>query len=625
MHYFTLFIFIAILLSADISATVCNEASFSQFTEQPLGCITARPYSEILMSSASTTEGVSFSHAEALLQNMKSGECFENWGRVIVASGYKLHQSICYCKTTPKIANQFSCASGAYRAWIQQMGLNSSFFSCSSTVQFPAACYRHVWEDFDTPMREAHLRCLGLSDKTHRHSCVHGVGYAYSAKYYLDTGLLFPIEKMCSVGNVADRVMCIHGYWGGINFTSTDEVMTKKSQSCQKLQSSTLVEACMLVGIDAIPYSSPLFHTSPPSFEPSSDSSQLAKILTHNISQAHALVSHGINQSHLLDFRKRLDSLNTAWSTDIFLEWYSKVGFDVMLHEVESYPECKRSSCHYPCHTLGKVVYMITKSFEVSVYVCGWSCGDGCFHGAMNQYFLDLYQSSSQHDSAMVPYYAALSTPTSMSFTTHKNGVYHAIGHSIMPSVANYSYSKGLSHCKMLSSRSGQLHCAFGSYMELFRFSNFTPVKFSPCDLPDADFPAFCYLYVWPLSLSEYPSVQDGQNKCLSLHSKLERSACFFGMATAYSTSLWAHTRTTPIADICSTGSIDDKRMCVYGAASWHGPYSRNTTLLRNMCDTLTEDFLRRSCMLLGGSDKFRIDEDSVDLFYYTSEMRQAG
>lgn len=434
---------------------------------------------------------------------------------------------------------------------------------------------------------------------------------------------------MCNVGNSADKIMCIHGFWSGINVTTINEIMAMKSQMCPTLRDSLLVETCMLRGIMDIPKESPLFQSSFMSaksfsnFGSSLDSLQASKVFSHNISQANELLLHGVDQTHMAEFRETLTKYNLNWPIDIFIDFYSKIGLNGMLYAVETHAECELTACHFPCHNLGKAVYLKTLSLEVAVYVCGKSCNTGCFHGAMGQFFVSLYRSApaGQGEKALVPYYSSLGQPNSMTMSLHGDGLFHAIGHAVMPSIANFDIPKGLAQCKMLPKKTWTYNCAVGGYMEYFH-ANFTPSGFAPCDGEGVDFPAACYRFVWPLVAHHYPTLLDGHSACLTVANNMERHGCFYGMGFVFAKRIWERNQTLAIAEICAHGDFGDRRMCVFGASNWPGPFARNETVLSAMCAPLPEGPLRSSCMLKGFD---RFDDANIGLFFYTSEMRQRG
>lgn len=141
---------------------------------------------------------------------MSSQSCYMDLGHNIMAdNGYLLYSGVCICKFLRPVSNQFFCAVGAYKAWFYTQFLSlswppvfntpDSFYPCGHAVDFPAACYRQYWKYSSQAiaMRDAHKQCLGLTDKTHRHACIHGVGYAFTEKFFFDTRSHFPIDKVC--------------------------------------------------------------------------------------------------------------------------------------------------------------------------------------------------------------------------------------------------------------------------------------------------------------------------------------------------------------------------------------------------------------------------------------------
>lgn len=547
--------------------------------------------------------------------------CYEDVGRNIMTSkGFQFYSGLCHCKLLHLAYEQFACASGAYSSWMNMRNSvpdSRSLYPCINAIEFPAACYRHLFSSrfYASPMRDALALCLGINDKDHRHSCVHGVGYAFSSKYYAIAGVPFPIDILCSVGNTADKIMCIHGYWDGLDL-SEFELMELKNRVCITLSEVSLQEACLLRGIIDVPHDSPLFR-----------SSGLATVggpSYHNISQANTLILLGGDPIKVIHFREEVERSGIDLSIDVVKKSFSDIGILRMLYVVESSPKCGHGLvCHEQCHQLGRAVCEYTMSLEASIQACGTACHHGCFHGALSQWFSTEYAKvpSAEAGQLLRSYYKSLASDDSTAMRAYGIDLFHGLGHAIFESIAGSKIRAGLDECRYLPQHVWQIKCSVGVYMAHMQM-NFTQSGLSPCDAFDSDFPAACFNILWPAKLSHHPNLtlQEGQSTCLAVRNNMDRHACFYGMGYAYSFFLWEHKKLLAIADICSRGDFDDQRMCVWGASNWPGPFAHNDTILTSMCNSLPYGPLQKSCFMKG-YDKFA--ESNVPLFYYTAEMRQ--
>lgn len=543
-----------------------------------------------------------------------SQACFVDWGfKVMMETEYHFYQGICNCRYLQSVRNQFSCALGAYKAWVTKSVAGNDpsgsilLFPCINAVEFPAACYRILWETKvrTITVRDAHIACLGINEKLHRHSCVYGIGYAFSSKYYSNTGKLFPIHNMCSAGNTADKIMCIHGYWDGVN-VSTSILLAMKSHSCQHISADESVrDACMLRGNMDIPINSPLFQ-----------SSTLPFITLSNLTQANMLLVYGANQTLLSRFRRIVQSMGRATPQSTVEEAYNAIGANAILYAYESaWPRCDFQHCHAPCHAAGRQVYLDVQNLEVSMHICGRSCQNACFHGSYRQWFMAQYNRApvGHVENALRPYYSSFEIENSTAWNVYSVGLFDTLGHAIMETIARYQYRKGLDECKYTSSHVNQYHCASGVWDEYFDGANYTIASSNPCNNSDVDFPAACYFFFWRALRLTKP-LEVAQNLCLSISNDLDRRGCFYGLGYSYAKEMFRN-RTARISDICSRGDFDDRSYCVNATAAHMRSFFID---MPAMCSSLTGS-LWSMCIEPKGNV---VTESNLALYFYTADMR---
>lgn len=538
--------------------------------------------------------------------------------KVMVENRFQFYRAICECKALLSVPNyQFACAMGAYDVWMTSQGTENKadsinvLYPCIKSVEFPGACYRAFWfyNHLNMPMRDAQVLCLGINDKIHRHGCVHGVAYGFSSQHFSSTGLLYPLDMLCSSGTAVDRIMCIHGYWGGVNVNSA-QLKSMKSSSCSTFRDSLFREPCMLThDIVDLPHDSPLFQPA----------SSARSVTSRNMTQANALLVNGLNQSLVTGFKNQVLRLQESLPLNVVKNYYPALGINGIIYAVETAgPRCNLSACHIPCHNVGRLVYIKTQNLDAAINLCGRGCKSGCFHGALRQWFQTVSSAAPklEFQSYLTPYYKWLRA--SSAYNIFSEDVFHALGHAILESFAGYRYQAGLNQCKYVPEQKLQYKCAMGVWMEYMK-DNFTQSGLSPCDASDVDFPAACYYILW--HQMRLPSLSTGQHMCLALSNAMDRHGCFHGMGFAYTEGTWRKDRSLHIAEICGQGDLDDQKMCLFGALNWPGPFAADSNLLTSIC-TAVPASLYSVCMGMGYD---KMSKSNIHLFYYTNEMRANG
>lgn len=554
--------------------------------------------------------------------------CYSEKGRTFMeANNYEIFNGICDCKLFRPIQMQFECASGAYRVWMSRYNSDTNVhyvsveYPCTFVTDFPGACYRHLWRysHKKIAMRDAFHLCLNIGDKTYRHACVHGVGFSFSMAFASTEKQLFPITSMCSIGNTADRLMCIHGYWDGITDSgfmenSTDFVSMKK-RACYSLQKwgNDFWEACMLRGIIDLPSDSPLFQTS------------VFIGLPANTSETRKLVLYGVNVTWVDEFRGHVQYFGEKIPTEIVTRYLSLIGINAILWAVESagirQGVCDPILCHLPCHVVGRQLYLRVQNKEMATYMCGNACANGCFHGIFREWIHGLYQQET-HSLSIISVLRPHLAKNSTGYLIYGDDMYHALGHAFLENTANYSYVAN-TQCTYLSTHKLAVRCTVGVWMEYFKRRKkehlVTQQQLSPCSNIDADFPAACYMQLPLHKMDSALSISAARGMCMALYSDREIGACLFGFGFQYGDLYWAKNRTVPLAEMCSDGSPTVQKMCVYGIFARLN-VQLNDSYLNTKCSELSGASLQQTCM---GRGRDWLNEPNLSLFYYTSEMRK--
>lgn len=561
--------------------------------------------------------------------------CYESLGaQFMIDGGFKYYRGICKCKFLNSILNQFACAAGAYKAWISQIDLqvrpHGSVYPCSYAVEFPGACYRYVWQGYTISMRDAHILCLDIEDDVHRHGCIHGLGYAFSSKYFSDTGKLFPINILCSVGNYTDISTCIDGYWAGVNMSNS--VHTKiKNVMCLSFHDDMLRDHCILQGMNELPPESPLFR--PASHQLNMNHNNQRR--PYNQSQAVKFLLQGVNQTFLKKFGEERHQLNGKMSMDIVQFYYANIGLNAMLYSIES-DTCTWGGCHDQCHNIGKRTFIDSGgSLEVAIHMCGRACTDGCMHGVVSQWLHTIYNNT-RVDLAHADLREQYVLLASLTSSIYGLDAFHALVHAFVATVFERHIMAAVRECKKVPTRGAQYTCAVGAYTQYFDayFDSTTLASYNfsltsaglrPCNSTDIEFPAACYVGLWEIarwnvSLSRALSICDS---IIGLEREMERRGCFHGMGVNFFKKAWRMTNHTlpSMAEVCSHGDIFDRQACIYGAVYWRGPFTWDHNILKTLCTPVREEKLRRVCFDMG-KDKFN-EPDLSSLFYFTSESRQ--
>ena len=91
---------------------------------------------------------------------------------MVTIAKYEMQLAIDECKYLTNPTNQYLCATGAYMEYLFE---NDDFHiaglaPCDSVTDFPAACYRYLWQRLvkGIKIRDANSVCTSLSTAIHR-------------------------------------------------------------------------------------------------------------------------------------------------------------------------------------------------------------------------------------------------------------------------------------------------------------------------------------------------------------------------------------------------------------------------------------------------------------------------
>lgn len=563
-------------------------------------------------------------HPDDFSLTKNASYCYEELGRKVIAiqAEYQLKYGSIICKSLSLPSHQFSCASGFYSEFIKTIHRSTDtmmVYPCSEARDFPAACYRHIWDFPTIGMRDAQLVCLSREDKTQREACFHGMGYTYSFRIYQDSGIILPINQICSVGDEADQSMCIYGYWWGL----PEEAVTKISLDvCSTFTSRSLETVCRQHGnsigsLQAAPTINIFFPLTSPSTRAKSQQlpPQQSPFVT-DLYQSGKLMVHSKDVNEIREIAAAI-SHDQSVPLSTFERYYSDIGINALLHITESQLS---QDCHFPTHNIGKVAFNRTGNLVAAMHLCGRSCNSACFHGALFTHFSILakqFGSREELRSGLRPYFreiVALGSPYRKVYGA--NDLYHSFGHVIMMEVTNHNISMSIEVCKTIGQASQQYSCAVGVYHQYILFNKtFVPNGFSPCDKATEFAPA-CYKLLWH-KLKKNITLSDAHVLCTALDDDKQRQACFHGIGNCYSQHIVRHTgKPLPVDLLCQGGrDIIDRKMCVFGSVSWPGPFQRNKTVLTEMCQALPMNDLGRACLTQAIDAKGR----DAHLFYNIS------
>jgi hypothetical protein len=243
--------------------------------------------------------------------------------------------------------------------------------------------------------------------------------------------------------------------------------------------------------------------------------------------------------------------------------------------------------CHTIGHFLGQEEYEKTKNIATSLAECTNYCYGGCYHGAVEQYFLDKYANGNISLTDLPIQINTLCTNNDSACSLKREQAQHGLGHALIQ-ITNYDLNKALSFCGDME------QCYYGVFMQNVNSKAYMDAKgkdiLYPCDILNVKYQTDCYS---SLSTEVYKNVKDNINLCSQFPTQYQKS-CYQSVDTAKSsTSKDIYSLKNDCGNI---HNIQIKKWCIEGIAfTLLSKYYDNYQLSINFCNIQDGEF-RNDC-----------------------------
>ncbi len=250
----------------------------------------------------------------------------------------------------------------------------------------------------------------------------------------------------------------------------------------------------------------------------------------------------------------------------IYDAYLDRIGANGILDGIESL----HPICHDEAHDLGKSIQARLGNIGESLRACDRRCHSGCMHGVLMEAFRAICTVRGQIQLALLAQSVELVclSEKEMRASYSIGDCAHGVGHAVM-FLSEYSIDEALDACRGFRDERMRYYCATGAYMEFVTTGHADGTiregLFRPCDTHA--YPAACARYLMPRLLrSELVRTRSAKpvfELCRS-QAGAARLGCFHGLGTALIP--WIEAGAVRLAEVCSSASPDEQRVCIEGA-----------------------------------------------------------
>lgn len=275
--------------------------------------------------------------------------------------------------------------------------------------------------------------------------------------------------------------------------------------------------------------------------------------------------------------------------------------------------------CHITLHYLSQLEYKKVKNLQTVFSKCIPTCLEGCYHGAVEGYFIDKQIPLDQNDAISREIPVVCGKSEQYEKKEIYNQCLHGIGHAVM-FLTGSDVPRSLHLCDALNAKNTETLCYTGVFME--NTNNATdpthPTRFIkkedpmyPCNIVDTSYQTICYAlqtsYFFKLTNFDW-------NKTAALCAKEPdqyQPPCYTTMG---SNQIGYISDLKKVAANCSSLLSDGKKQCVQGVVShllirFGGRYEQSF----EFCKMVDDSFKKYCYFQLGLTLKEWVDSSQQD------------